>query len=172
MTLARGTIVLIGMRGVGKTSVGRALARRLDLPFVDLDHRIEAATGRAVRTLFEAEGERAFRARELAALRDVPARPCVLATGGGVIETAAARAELARADARVWCQAEIRGLARRLERDTTRPRLRSGSWLAELRALGRRRNRWYQALATHVVRCADRSVEAIAETLERRLRPR
>ncbi len=57
MTLARGTIVLIGMRGVGKTSVGRALARRLDLPFVDLDHLIEAATGRAVRTLFEAEGE-------------------------------------------------------------------------------------------------------------------
>lgn len=170
MTLARGTIVLIGMRGVGKTSVGRALARRLELPFVDLDERIEAATGRTVRALFQAEGERAFRARELEALRGLPARPCVLATGGGVVETAASRGVLARADTRIWCQGETRRLARRLARDATRPRLRSGSWSAELRALGRRRNRWYRDLATHVVHCADRSIEAIAAGIERRLR--
>jgi shikimate kinase len=165
MTLGRDAIVLIGMRGAGKTSVGRALARQLGVPFFDLDDRIERRTRRTVRALFEAEGEAAFRAREVEELRSIAAGRCVLATGGGVVETAAARRELGRAGTRIWLQVGVDELARRLARDRTRPRLRAGSWLSELRALARRRGPAYRRLATRVVRCGERRAEDVARSL-------
>ncbi len=80
-------VVLVGLMGAGKTTVGRRAAARLELPFVDLDARIEADAGRSISDLFAAEGEAAFRDREAAALVAVIAEAgthgCVLATGGG-----------------------------------------------------------------------------------------
>lgn len=169
MTLARGAIVLIGMRGAGKSSVGRALASLLELPFVDLDERIEAAAGRSIRSLFAAEGEAAFRARELAALRSLPGTRLVLAAGGGIVETAAARRELRRAGTRIWLQADARVIADRLARGRGRPRMHRGSWIDEVRALASRRGAWYREVANIVVRAGRRGVNGIAEGVARRV---
>ncbi|MCB9792615.1 MAG: shikimate kinase [Alphaproteobacteria bacterium] len=77
-------VCLWGFMGAGKSTIGRALAARLDLPFVDLDAHIEAQAGRTVPEIFEAEGEPGFRARERQALQEVlDGPPCVLACGGG-----------------------------------------------------------------------------------------
>src|SRR5512134_1391111 len=88
-------VVLVGFMGSGKSSVGRELARRFGVPFVDVDERIESAAGCRIRDLFDREGEPAFREREKAALRDaLSAKGRVIATGGGAFADEGNRALL------------------------------------------------------------------------------
>ena len=115
-------VVLVGLMGSGKSTVGRLLAARWGLPFVDLDAEIERASGLSIVEIFEREGEAGFRAREAEATRAiVPAAPMMIAVGGGWM----ARPELCEAwpDAiRVWLRVSPREAARRLAmHDSPRP---------------------------------------------------
>ena len=111
-------IALVGFMGAGKSSVGRLVAKLLDLPFVDLDERVSTAAGKPVAEVFRERGEVAFRAQERAALRQVLGRPqaVVLATGGGTFLDPATRQTLQQSARCVYLQADIQALWSRLER--------------------------------------------------------
>jgi shikimate kinase len=118
------TITLVGLMGVGKSSVGRRLANALDLPFRDADHEVEAAAGRSIPDIFADLGEPAFREGErrvIARLLDEP--PHVLATGGGAFMNAETRALIKARSISVWLKADLEVLARRVSRKDNRPLL-------------------------------------------------
>ena len=122
--LNRKTIALVGLMGVGKSSVGRRLASALAMPFRDADAEVEAAAGRSIADIFEAYGEAAFRdgeRRVIARLLDEP--PHVLATGGGAFLNAQTRQVIAQRAISVWLKADLEVLARRVGRKDTRPLL-------------------------------------------------
>jgi shikimate kinase len=118
------SIVLVGMPGSGKSAVGRRLATRLELPFVDADEEIERAAGKPIMDIFKDHGEAHFREGE----RKVIARllgtgPQVLATGGGALMAAETRDNIQRAGISVWLKAELPVLMRRVLKRNTRPLL-------------------------------------------------
>ncbi|MBR6412481.1 MAG: shikimate kinase [Alphaproteobacteria bacterium] len=115
-------ILLVGMMGVGKTSLGRIIARRLDLPFVDSDKEIEAMTGFTISDLFARYGEKEFRAGEERVMaRLLGGKPCVLSSGGGAFLSEKTR-KLAREKAfSVWIKAEADVISGRTEGRTHRP---------------------------------------------------
>lgn len=119
-------IVLIGMPGAGKTTVGKALARQLALNFIDSDKELVARTGVPVATIFEIEGEVGFRGRESALLVELlQQKQLVLATGGGAILQAENRAVLRDNATVVYLRASLDSLWERTRRDTARPLLRT-----------------------------------------------
>lgn len=118
------TIALVGLMGVGKSSVGRRLANALDLPFRDADAEVEAAAGRSIPDIFADLGEAAFREGErrvIARLLDDP--PHVLATGGGAFMNAETRGLIKSKTISVWLKADLEVLARRVSRKDNRPLL-------------------------------------------------
>ena len=128
------TIVLVGLMGVGKSSVGRRLATALDLPFRDADTEVEAAAGRTIPEIFAEMGEPAFRdgeRRVIARLLDEP--PHVLATGGGAFVNAETRALIKDRALAVWLRADLELLARRVGRKEGRPLLKNRDPLMVLR---------------------------------------
>lgn len=134
--LGRRSIALVGMMGAGKSSVGRRLAIRLSLPFVDADTEIEAAAGMTIPEIFAAHGEGAFRsgeARVIARLLD--AGPQVLATGGGAFMNADTRAAIREKAVSVWLKADLDVLMRRVKRRSDRPLLKTADPAATLKAL-------------------------------------
>lgn len=146
-------VVLIGMMGTGKTTVGRLLAERLGRPLVDSDAMIERQTGRTVREIFEADGEPAFRVLETAALVEALAvpTPLVIAAAGGVVLSAENRAALRAADAVVvWLRAEPAVLAGRVGAADHRPLLDRDAELS-LRRLLEARAPLYAEVADVVV---------------------
>ena len=122
------TIVLVGLMGAGKSSIGRRLATRLGIPFVDADSEIEAAAGESIPDIFARHGEQAFRdgeRRVIARLLERP--PHVLATGGGAFMDPETRSRIAATGISVWLRANIETLVRRLEKSRTqRPLLAQG----------------------------------------------
>lgn len=126
-TLGPRSIVLIGLMGAGKTAVGRRLANRLDLPFIDADTEIEVAAGASISEIFAEHGEAYFRQGE----RKVIARllengPQVLATGGGAYMNADTRANIKARGLSVWLKADIKVLMKRVARRDNRPLLTAG----------------------------------------------
>jgi len=118
------TIALVGLMGVGKSSVGRRLAHALELPFRDADLEVEAAAARSIPEIFAELGEPAFREGErrvIARLLDDP--PHVLATGGGAFMSPETREILKAKALTVWLKADLNVLARRVSRKETRPLL-------------------------------------------------
>ncbi len=116
------TITLVGLMGVGKSSVGRRLAHALELPFKDADHEIEAAAGRTIPEIFADMGEPAFREGErrvITRLLDDP--PHVLATGGGAFMNDETRRLIKERSISVWLKADLDILARRVARKDNRP---------------------------------------------------
>lgn len=121
-------IALVGMMGAGKSTIGRRLAGRLDLPFVDADHEIELAAGRSISEIFEEFGEAAFRDGERRVFRRlVKSGPCVLATGGGAFLDDEIRDLLGEHCVSVWLNASLDTLVERTSRKDTRPLLRNGN---------------------------------------------
>ena len=123
---AERSIVLVGLMGAGKTTVGRRLARRLDLAFVDTDAEIEQAAGETIPEIFEQRGEATFRAGE----RRVIARllgegPRVLATGGGAFMDPLTRANIAARGISVWLKADLDVLMKRVGKRGDRPLLQT-----------------------------------------------
>lgn len=141
-------LVLVGPMGAGKTSVGRRLAGRLGLEFVDVDRSIEDRTGARIATIFDCEGEDGFRARERTALAALLAgRGLVAATGGGAVLDPASR-ELIRARGyTVWLQVGPDEQLRRLAKDRTRPLIASGDRAQVLRRLAVQRDPLYDEVA-------------------------
>ena len=120
--LRRRTIALVGLMGVGKSSVGRRLASALNLPFRDADAEVEAAAGRSIADIFAALGESAFRDGERRVItRLLEGPPHVLATGGGAYMNPETRALIKDRAISVWLKADLDILARRVGRKDTRP---------------------------------------------------
>lgn len=134
--LGRRSIVLVGMMGAGKSSVGRKLATRLGLSFVDADSEIEAAAGMTIPEIFEIRGEAEFRtgeARVIARLLD--GGPQVLATGGGAFQKGETRAAIRAKAISIWLKADFEVLMKRIKRRTDRPMLKTADPAATLKKL-------------------------------------
>lgn len=133
MVKADRPIVLVGMMGAGKTSVGRRLAARLDLPFRDSDEEIEKAAGISVTDIFERFGEEEFRRVEHRVIRRLlQSGPAVIATGGGALMNEATRGHILEEADTVWLRADPDVLLRRVGADHTRPLLSRGDPLVIL----------------------------------------
>jgi shikimate kinase len=137
-------IVLVGLMGVGKTTVGRRLAHRLGLAFVDADHEIETAAGMTVTEIFDRFGEPYFRDGERRVIaRLVDGSPKVIATGGGAFVDDGTRALILAEAIAVWLDAHPDVLAERVRRRDTRPLLRGRDARAVLTDLARVRSPFY-----------------------------
>jgi len=130
------SIVLVGMMGSGKSSIGRRLAARLAIPFVDADSEIEAAAGMTIPEIFERHGQPYFRAGEARVIaRLLDNGPQVLATGGGAFMNRDTRAAIAAKAVSVWLKAELEILMRRIKRRNDRPMLKTDDPAATLATL-------------------------------------
>jgi shikimate kinase len=166
----RRTIALVGLMGVGKSTVGRRLAKRLNLPFADGDIEIEAAAAMTVSDIFAELGESEFRAGEARVMKRLLEGPrMVLATGGGAIQNPETRALLKERAVTVWMRADLETVAQRVQRRDTRPLLRGRDPLTALKAMADVRYPVY-ATADVIVDVTGgahvQAVEAIAEALE------
>jgi shikimate kinase len=130
------SIVLVGMMGAGKSSIGRRLAARLGIPFADADAAIEEAAGMSVADIFEIHGEPSFRSGEARVItRLLEAGTQVLATGGGAFINPLTRARIHEKGISVWLKADMEVLARRLRRRNDRPLLQTDDPAATLTGL-------------------------------------
>jgi len=156
------TIVLIGIMGVGKSSIGRRLAARLGVPFVDADSEIEAAAGMTIAEIFARHGEAYFRNGEARVIaRLLENGPQVLATGGGAIINPETRAAIKAKAVSIWLTADFDVLMRRIsKRKHERPLLQTADPEATLRALLAAREPFY-AEADLTVQSRDAPHDAI-----------
>ncbi len=130
------TLVLVGLMGAGKTSVGRKLAQTLQLPFADSDHEIENVSRMTVPELFEVYGEVEFRALEQRVVtRLVADGPAVIGTGGGAFMNADTRAAIRASGISIWLKADIDTLMERVARRQNRPLLKTSDPRAVMRKL-------------------------------------
>lgn len=130
------TVVLVGMMGAGKTAVGKALAARLGVPFLDSDAEIEAAANMSIAEIFERDGEAFFRDRETLVIdRLLESERGILSTGGGAFLSGRNRSLISRKGVSVWLKAEMNLLWNRVKHKNTRPLLRTKDPRATLREL-------------------------------------
>jgi shikimate kinase len=163
------SIVLIGMMGVGKSSIGRRLGARLGIPFVDADAEIEKAAGMSIADIFARHGEAAFRSGEARVIaRLLNGGPQVLATGGGAVMNPETRALIQERGVSIWLSAEFELLLRRInKRKAERPMLHTADPAATLRELLAKREPVY-AQADLTAQSRDVPHDAVvAEIIER-----
>ncbi|MDR9394363.1 shikimate kinase [Roseovarius sp. SYSU LYC5161] len=130
------TVVMVGMMGAGKTAVGRALAARLGVPFLDSDAEIERAANMTIAEIFARDGEPFFRDREAAVIgRLLEGRPGILSTGGGAFLAARNRETITGKGVSVWLKADLALLWSRVKTKDTRPLLRTPDPFATLREI-------------------------------------
>jgi shikimate kinase len=162
-------IVLVGLMGAGKTTVGRRLARRLELEFVDSDEEIERAADHTVGEIFARFGEDSFRDGERRVIaRLIGGPPKVIATGGGAFVNERTRAIILERCVAVWLDADLGTLAERVSRRDTRPLLVGREPLLVLRDLAEKRMPVYAQAQVHVRSLPaphERAVDAIVEAL-------
>jgi shikimate kinase len=159
-------ISLIGLPGSGKSTVGRQLARRLQLPFFDSDHAIELQLGCSIREYFEREGEARFRDVEQAVIDELTQKPkCVLSTGGGVVLRPANRQHLHERSQVVYLNSSPEELYRRLRHDTSRPLLQVADPLDRLRELFTQRDPLYRETAHFIIETGRPSVPTLVNMI-------
>jgi len=155
-------VVLVGLMGAGKTSVGRKLAEKLDMAFVDADEEIVKAAACSIDNIFELYGEKAFRdVEEKVISRLLEEGPQVMATGGGAFMNPKTRALIAAASVSVWLRAELDVLVRRTRRRGSRPLLKNKDPRATLKKLIDERYPVY-AKADIIVDSKDDGVDVMA----------
>ena len=147
--------ILIGLMGCGKSSIGRRLAKRLEIPLIDLDDYIVAKADKTIPEIFAEQGEEAFRDMESEALREVLGRPAVVATGGGVVMREENRALLKEHPPVIWLKAPPEFLAGRIDGDSNRPLIAEGETLKKLQQLAEVRYPLYEACADYIVPRGD-----------------
>lgn len=173
--LGKRAVVLVGMMGSGKSSVGRRLATRLDLPFVDADVEIETAAGMTIPEIFAQRGETEFRDGERRVISRVLATraPLVLATGGGAFMNAETRERIVELGISIWLKADADVLMRRVRKRSNRPLLQTADPEATMRRMLAEREPVY-ALADVTVTSRDDPHEVVVEeaivALDRHLR--
>jgi shikimate kinase len=141
-------LFLVGPMAAGKSSIGRRIARRLGMEFIDLDDEIVRRTGASVNLIFAHEGEAGFRERESATLADIARRGgIVLATGGGSVLAAPNREVLQQRGFVIWLRATVGQQLARTGRDHSRPLLNTPDRRARLEVLAREREPLYAAIA-------------------------
>jgi len=160
--LGQRSIVLVGMMGVGKSSIGRRLAARLGVPFVDADSEIETAAGMSIPDIFARHGESYFRNGEARVIaRLLESGPQVLASGGGAVMNADTRTAIKAKGVSIWLKAELDVLMRRIaKRKSERPMLQTDDPAGTLRQLVIVREPFY-ALADLTVQSREAPHEAI-----------
>ena len=130
------TVVLVGMMGAGKTAIGAALARRLDVPFLDSDAEIERAANMAIAEIFARDGEKFFRRKETQVItRLLQSERGILSTGGGAFLKRRNRNVIAKHGVALWLKADLDLLWQRVRHKTTRPLLRTDNPYETLKAL-------------------------------------
>ena len=166
-------VLLVGMMGVGKTTVGNLLAARLGRPHLDSDAQVRAATGRTVPDILRTDGEAAFRIEESAALRDAvgTGEPTVVSVAGGAVLDPANRRLLRRHGTVVWLRADPSTLARRVGDGSGRPLL-DGDPDGNLRRLEAERRPLYAELADVVVDVDDVDPSGVVDRIVAALEPR
>ena len=170
--LAGRSIVLVGMMGAGKSSIGRRLAGRLGCPFVDADTEIEKAAGMTISEIFAQHGEPYFRAGEARVIaRLLDGGPQVLATGGGAFMNLETRATVRAKGISVWLRAALEVLGRRIKRRNDRPLLKGADPAETLRKLIEERDPVY-AEADLTVESRDVPHETIVDEILEGLRRR
>ncbi len=164
------SIVLVGLMGAGKTTVGRRLAKRLRLPFVDSDQEIEKAADQSVSEIFARFGEAAFRDGERRVMRRlIDGPPKVIATGGGAFVDGETRALILAHCIAIWLQAEPETLAARVARRKDRPLLKDKDPLDTLRGLSEARDPFYAQAHFHICSRSgphERTVQRIVDKLK------
>lgn len=164
-------LVLVGPMGAGKTSLGRRVARRLGLEFIDADQRLEQAAGATVSTIFELEGEPGFRAREERLLDELlQGEAQVIATGGGAVLSAGNRERMRERAFVVYVRVALDRQLDRLHRDQTRPLLANGDRRETLQALAQVRDPLYESVADLVFDSDAVDVAAAARRLGAQVR--
>jgi shikimate kinase len=165
------SVVLVGMMGAGKSSVGRRLAARLSVPFIDADAEIEKAAGMTITEIFAAHGEPYFRAGETRVIaRLLESGPQVLATGGGAFMNAETRSAIRTRGISVWLRATLEVLSRRIKRRGDRPLLKGADPAETLRRLLEERDPVY-AEADLIVESRDVPHETIVDEVLAGLKP-
>jgi shikimate kinase len=160
--LQSGNLILVGMMGSGKTTMGRALARNLGKAFVDSDEEIIKRTGVTVPHIFDIEGESGFRARETAIIKDLVGRDnMVMATGGGAVLDEQNRALLHQNGIVIYLKASVQDLWYRTRHDRNRPLLQTDNPHAKLTELFQLRDPLYRQISDIVVQSGRQNVHAL-----------
>ena len=159
-------LYLVGMPGAGKSTIGKALARKLDLPFVDADHEMLNNTGVAIATIFELEGETGFRQREVQLIGELCRREGILlATGGGAVLNEKNREVLRRTGVVVYLRASLDHLWQRTRHDSRRPLLQADNPREVLQTLLDIRDPFYRQTADLVVESGRQSVSKLVNEI-------
>jgi shikimate kinase len=167
--LGRRSIVLVGMMGSGKSSIGRRLAARIGIPFADADAEIEKAAGMSISDIFAERGEAEFRSGEARVIRRLlQGGPQVLSTGGGAFMDGDTRAAIAASGISIWLNAQFDVLMKRIRRRHDRPLLRTPDPAATLRKLLAEREPTY-ALADLIIESRDEPHDKIVDDILRAL---
>jgi shikimate kinase len=165
-----GSLILVGMMGAGKTTVGRLLARRLKRSFHDADEEIERRCGVRIPVIFEIEGEAGFRARESQVIAELCAlENAVLATGGGAVLAEENRRRIAAHGTVIYLHARPSHLWQRVRHDRNRPLLATADPLRKLEELYAERDPLYREVADLVIDTGRQSVQTLAKDLLARL---
>ena len=171
--MGRSNIFLVGMMGAGKTTLGRLLAFRMGLEFVDTDRIMVERSGATIATLFEVEGEEAFRRRETATLQELAEGDGrVIATGGGAVLAAANREIMRSHGTVIYLRARLESLWHRTRHDTTRPLLATADPKGTLKRLLNERDPLYREVAHLIVDTGSQSATTLASRVATLLRER
>ncbi len=166
MSTPQANIFLVGLMGSGKTTIGRALAKRLNLRFVDADHEIESRTGASITLIFEIEGEASFRQREADVISDLTQQQgIVLATGGGAILNQESRRSLRERGTVVYLRASVGSLVQRTSHDRQRPLLQTADPRARIEELMRQRAPLYEEVAHITVETGRPNVQSVVQNI-------
>lgn len=157
-----GNLILVGLMGSGKTTLGRALAKHMGKAFVDSDEEIQQRTGVTIPHIFDIEGEAGFRQRETAAIRDLVERDdMVLATGGGAVLAEQSRELMQQSGIVIYLKASVHDLWQRTRHDRNRPLLQTTDPHAKLTELFQQRDPLYLQVADIVMQSGKQSAHAL-----------
>lgn len=168
--LSSGNLILIGLMGSGKTTVGKLLAKQLKKNFVDCDEEIQRRTGVTIPHIFDVEGEAGFRQRETAALEELVQRhDIVLATGGGAPLSQQNRELLSRNGIVVYLKSNVQDLWHRTRYDHNRPLLQTADPRATLQDLFEKRDPLYNSIADIVIHTGKQNVQILLSKLQEKI---
>ncbi|MGB5597775.1 shikimate kinase [Thiothrix lacustris] len=164
-------IILVGLMGAGKSTIGRQLARRLNLTFYDSDKVVEERTGVSIPTIFAVEGEAGFREREEQVIAELTALPnTLIATGGGSVLRESNREHIKAGGTVIYLRASAEQLFQRIRHDKTRPLMQTANPMQTLRDLLKAREPLYMEVADLIMPTGKQKVNVILRDIHAKLK--